>query len=125
MNEMALEGQSVPVTLKETEDEGSTESFYNLDKEVLMEKMASRLPQICGELDLTITRFVWRTGFDKERIGQIVSGKRRMKWSEYMSILFVLWDDEKGRESVEKWGLFPDALKEAMSVNHNAHGERA
>ena len=38
-----------------------------------------------------------------------------------MSILFFLWDDEKGREGVEERGLFPEALKRAMTVNRNKH----
>ena len=40
-----------------------------------------------------------------------------------MSILFVLWEDEKGREFVEKRGYFPDALKNAMAINRNDHGQ--
>ena len=35
-----------------------------------------------------------------------------MKWSEYMSILFFLWDDEKGREVVEERGVVSGGFKE-------------
>jgi len=53
--------------------------------------------------------------------GTRISGKRSLKWSEFMSILFVLWNNDIGRGIVEAKGLFPEALKRAMSVNRNAH----
>ena len=71
----------------------------------------------------TATRIL-RAGLDMKRLSMVVSGKRKMKWSEYLSILFVLWDVENGHGIVEENGLFPDALKSAMSINRHAHGEQ-
>lgn len=98
------------------------EELNAVDRDALMERMAKELPMISGELGMTSSGIAWRTGLDSERIAMIVSGKRKMKWSEYMSILFLLWDDGKGQEIIEKYDLFPDALKKAMAVNRNAHG---
>ena len=56
---------------------------------------------------------------DKERMRLVVAGRRKMKWSEYMSILFVLSGNEKGNAMVEEMGLFPDELKNAMAVKNN------
>ena len=98
------------------------EKLNGMDREALMERMASELPWISGELGENPTGIAIRTGLDDDRMSLIVSGKRKMKWSEYMSILFVLWDDEKGRDIVEERGFFPDALKDAMTINRNAHG---
>ncbi|MBQ8969920.1 MAG: hypothetical protein IJ073_01215 [Lachnospiraceae bacterium] len=102
-------------------DDPVMEGLYTLDRDGLMERMAAGLPEISGELGLTPEGVAFRTGLDKERVKLIASGKRKMKWSEYMSILFFLWDDEKGREVVEERGLFPEALKRAMTVNRNKH----
>ena len=44
-----------------------------------------------------------------------------MKWSEFMSILFFIWNNEIGRTLLETKGLFPKELKKAMSINRNAH----
>ena len=38
-----------------------------------------------------------------------------------MSILFVIWNNDIGCGILESKGLFPDALKKAMSMNRNAH----
>ena len=93
----------------------------SLDREALMVKMTRELPSISGKMGTTPLGIIERTGLDRERMGLVVSGKRKMKWSEYLSILFVLWDDEKGQELVEERGLFPEVLRRAMSVNRNAH----
>ncbi|MBQ7678146.1 MAG: hypothetical protein IJT32_07925, partial [Lachnospiraceae bacterium] len=62
-----------------------------------------------------------KTGIDENKIRQAEAGESIFKWSEYMSILFVFWNDDTGRSLIEARGLFPNALKRAMSVNRNAH----
>lgn len=99
----------------------TVQELDDLDRDGLMAHFAEDLPMISGEMGLYTGDISWRTGLDKERLSLIVKGKRKMKWSEYMSILFFLWDDEKGRDIVEKRGLFPGPLKAAMAMNRNAH----
>ena len=99
------------------------EELNKIDRDALMSQIASDLPWVCGEMGHKIGVIGERTGLDSDRLNLIVAGKRKMKWSEYLSILFVLCEDDKGREFVEKRGYFPDALKKAMSVNRNDHGQ--
>ena len=106
------------ITMADTMEELNT-----IDRSALMENLASELPWICGEMGDSVSGMAIRTGLGKERLSLIASKKRKMKWSEYLSILFVLWDDEKGREIVEERGYFPDALKAAMTINRNDHGK--
>ena len=96
-----------------------SEVLEKIDRSALMEQLARDLPIISGEMGVNPTEIAWRTGLDKERVELIVSGKRKMKWSEYLSILFVLRDDDKGRELVDERGLFPDELKTAMTGSRN------
>ncbi|MBR1477539.1 MAG: hypothetical protein IJ608_06220 [Lachnospiraceae bacterium] len=97
------------------------DELNSLNRDEVMGRLALKLPMISGEMGTTPAGIAERTGLDAERVRNIAAGRRKMKWSEYMSILFLLWNDEKGREQVEKLGLFPEALKNAMSVNRNAH----
>lgn len=99
------------------------EELNKLDRDTLMGQLASDLPWISGEMGYKIGIIAERSGLDDDRLKLIVAGNRKMKWSEYLSILFVLWEDEKGREFVEKRGYFPDALKKAMAINRNDHGQ--
>ena len=104
--------------------ETALQELNSIDRDSLMGRLTRELPHISGEMGTTPIGIAYRTGLDKERMELLVSGRRKMKWSEYLSILFVLWDDDKGREMVEEKGLFPEALKNAMKVNRNTHGER-
>lgn len=95
--------------------------FGNLDREALMERMAAELPDIRESLQVSLTELSDKTGMDEGRLRAAENGKRKLKWSEYMTILFVLWNNDIGRGLLESRGLFPQELKEAMSVNRNAH----
>ncbi len=99
------------------------EGLNEIDREALMERLASELPWISGEMGCSVSGIAERTGLDSDRLSMIVSGKRKMKWSEYLSILFVLWDDDRGRGIVEEREYFPDALKKVMTINRNDHGQ--
>lgn len=102
-------------------DDRALKELSELDRDKLMGRFVEDLPLVSGELGMMLGDISWRTGLDKERLSLIVAGKRKMKWSEYLSILFFLWDDEKGRTIIEERGLFPEALKNAMAINRNAH----
>lgn len=86
-----------------------------------MDRMAAELPGIREALHLTLEELAEKAGVKGEKLRQAEEGRRNLKWSEYMSLLFVIWNNDTGRGMVESRGLFPDALKEAMSVNRNAH----
>ncbi len=97
------------------------EGLDTLDRDQLMKRLADELPVFTGEMGTTPGEIARRAGLEPGRISQIMDGKRSMKWSEYMCILFVLWSDERSHELVESNGMFPDELQKAMSVNRNEH----
>lgn len=101
--------------------DGMLDGLKMLDRDALMGRMAAELPEIRGSLGVSVDELAEKTGMDQGWLKQIEAGERSMKWSEFMSILFVLWRDDRGRGLVESKGLFPDALKTAMSVNRSAH----
>lgn len=97
------------------------EGFRQLDRDALMGQMAEALPQIRRQLDISQEALAEKTGVDAAKIRAAENGKRNLKWSEYMSILFVIWNNDIGKGILDENGLFPDALKKALSVNRNAH----
>ncbi len=92
-----------------------------LDRDAVMSRMAEELPGIRRTLQVKLEDLADKTGLDFERLKDIEGGRQSMIWSEYMSILFVIWNNNIGRGILESAGLFPDALKKAMSFNRNAH----
>ena len=92
-----------------------------LDREALLQSMAAELPEIRKQLSVTQEALAEKTGVDVAKIKGAESGKRKLKWSEFMSILFVIWNNNIGRGILDSKGLFPEELKKALSVNRNAH----
>lgn len=101
--------------------EDALDGLKTLDREALMERMAEELPEIRESLKLTADALAEKTGVDAAKIKSAENGKRGLKWSEFMSILFVIWNNDIGRGILDSKGLFPDELKKALSVNRNAH----
>ncbi|WP_029199522.1 helix-turn-helix domain-containing protein [Oribacterium sp. NK2B42] len=97
------------------------DGLKSLDREALMEKMAEELPDIRRQLNVTQEALAEKTGVDVAKIKAAENGKRSFKWSEFMSILFVIWNNDIGKGILDSKGLFPDELKKALSVNRNAH----
>ncbi len=96
--------------------EKSFQELKTIDRDALIGMFVKELPHISGEMGTTPRGIAYRVGMDKDRMQLIVSGRRKMKWSEYMSVLFVLWNDDIGRKMIEEKNLFPDILKNAMKV---------
>lgn len=97
------------------------EGLKTLDREALIERMGAELPKIREQLKLSQEALAEKTGVDAAKIKSAETGKRMFKWSEYMSILFVIWNNDIGKGILDEKGLFPDELKKALSVNRNAH----
>jgi hypothetical protein len=86
-----------------------------------LENFRSRLPAVREELGLSPEDMEIRTSIGAKRIKAIEEGRQKLKWSEYLSIVFGLWSSETGRTILEEKELFPEELRRAMSVNRNAH----
>ena len=97
------------------------DGLKQLDRDALMERMAAELPEIREKLNVSPEQLAEKTGVDVAKIKAAEAGRRRFKWSEFMSVLFVIWNNDIGKGLLDSKGLFPDELKAAMSVNRNAH----
>ena len=93
-----------------------------LDKEKLTEKFTSELPGILEKLDLSVDKLSRISGLDTDKLLEVYNGSRVIMWNEFMSVLFILWRNDQGRRLIEEKNLFPDELKEIMSINKNEHG---
>ena len=95
--------------------------FEKVDMEAIPRSMGEALPGIREELGVTIGAIAKKSGVGFSRIRDAENGETELKWVEYLSILSLFWESERGRRAVEARGLFPKELKEALSVNRNAH----
>lgn len=97
------------------------EILKNRDREVLIQRLIEELPGIRKEMEISAGGIAESIGIEAENYRSIEKGERDMKWSEFMSILFILWSSDAGRGPIEEKDLFPEALKNAMSINRNEH----
>lgn len=97
------------------------QELETLDREQLIQKLTKALPGIRKEFGLSCEDMERATGIGAKRITAFEEGRQTPKWSEYLSIVFLLWANEASRTILEDTGLFPMELKRAFSVNRNAH----
>ena len=97
------------------------EALNAMDRDAVMGRLVDELPRLRKELDVKVEDLAEKAGVDKDKLKAVEAGEDKLIWSEYMSILFVFWNNDIGRSLVESKGLFPNALKRAMSINKNAH----
>ena len=97
------------------------DGLKQLDRDALMDRMAAELPKIRRQLKVSKEELSEKTGVDAANIRAAENGTRSLKWSEYMSILFVIWNNNVGRGILDEKDLFPEVLKTALSANKNAH----
>ena len=97
------------------------EKLKALNRTELLMNMAAELPAIRDELGLSVEVIADRTGIDKNKLIDVEAGKKNLNWSEYLSILFLFWSNDSSRRLIEEKGLFPETLKEILSVNRNIH----
>ena len=101
--------------------EDALEELKQLDRGALVERMGAELSEIRMQLKISQEELAEKTGVDAAKIKAAENGRRALKWSEYMSILFVIWNNDIGRGILDDKGLFPAVLKAALSANKNAH----
>ena len=97
------------------------QELETIDRDHLVQKLTKKLPVIRDRLGLSCEDMERATGIGAGRLTAFEEGRQMPRWSEYLSIVFLLWTNESSRAVLEDTGLFPTELKRAFSVNRNAH----
>ena len=96
----------------------------SVDRESLILKMQEEMVDIMEKSQMTKARVLELSGINAEKMRAICNGrsiKSRLKWNEYLSLLFIFWKNDKSRLIVEEKGLFPKELKNVMLINRTEH----
>ena len=89
-----------------------------INREKLVEKFVYELPILRARIDMTQDEISEIAGLSRQTYSALERRKRKMTWSNYMSLLFVYYFNPATREAVESAGVFPDELKSLMMINH-------
>ncbi len=97
------------------------QELNKLNRDELIHKMIDVLPDVREKLGITYEDLERATSIGVKRIAAFEEGRQIPKWSEYLSIVFMLWANDNYRQVLDENDLFPIELKKAFSVNRNAH----
>ena len=115
----ALDGESK--NRKTDAPENLMEELRKVDRKTLVDGMAAALPEIREAIGISGGTVASKVGMGAKRYDGIEKGRLTPSWCEYMSLVFLFWNNEISRGIIEEKGLFPDAVKNALSINRNAH----
>ena len=93
------------------------------DKEKLIDKFVYELPILRARVNMTQDEISEIVGLSRQTYSSLETRKRKMTWSNFMSILFVFYFNLATRDAVESAGIFPEELKRIMSTDHRVKTE--
>lgn len=88
-----------------------------INKEELIDKFIYELPILRARIDMTQDEISEIAGLSRQTYSALETRKRNMTWSNFMALLFFFYFNPATREAVESSGLFPEKLREIMSLN--------
>ncbi|MBR1865844.1 MAG: helix-turn-helix transcriptional regulator [Lachnospiraceae bacterium] len=62
--------------------------------ELLMQRIAGELLEIRECLKLSVEQIADKVGIDRNKLLAVEAGKMDLKWSEYLSLLFLFWRND-------------------------------
>lgn len=83
--------------------------------------LADAFPDIQKLIGISYEEISDLTGVDIDKISKIADREYIPVWNEYMSLIFLFMTNDKSRSFVLEKGLFPDELKDALSINRKVH----
>ena len=90
----------------------------HINKEELIDKFIYELPILRARIDMTQDEISEIAGLSRQTFSALETRKRKMTWSNFMTLLFVFHFNPATHDAVEKAGLFPEELKMVMQINH-------
>ena len=100
------------------------DEMEKIDREKLIDDMQQSLSLIMDKAGWSKDALSKFSGISADKIHMPknrAKAARRLKWSEYLTLLFIFWKNARVRNIVEEKGLFPKELRSVLSVNRNAH----
>lgn len=91
-----------------------------INKEELIDKFIYELPILRARIDMTQDEISEIAGLSRQTYSALETRKRKMTWSNFMSILFVFYFNPATRDALEIAGIFPEELKRIMSIDHRS-----
>ena len=93
---------------------GNSIENKTLNKENLLKIMTDNLPALRAKLGLSQDEVSNIIGISRQTYCAIETQKRKMSWSNFISLLFLFWYNEKTQVLVSVIDAFPEELQDAL-----------
>ena len=93
---------------------GNSIENKTLNKENLLKIMTDNLPALRAKLGLSQDEVSNIIGISRQTYCAIETQKRKMSWSNFISLLFLFWYNEKTQVLVSAIDVFPEELQATL-----------
>ena len=95
-----------------------------IEKDKLVEILTEELPVLRAKIGLSQEDLSNIIGISRQTYSTIETGKKKMTWNTFLSLLFVFSNNEKTAPLLKACGAFPDSLKNEINIdNRNKENE--
>lgn len=91
------------------------------DKAKLISRLIDELPVLRTKLGLSQDELGNLVGISRQTYSSIETGRRKMSWSLYLSLIFIFDYNEQTRSIIHSEGLFPDSIFKNGHLTNNTH----
>ena len=88
------------------------------NKSELIKKLIYELPVLRAKRGMTQNELSEIIGVSRQTYSLLENGKRKMTWSNFLSILFVFYFNSVTRKMLETSGILTDILKNTLNIDH-------
>ena len=100
---------------------GNSIENKTLNKENLLKIMTDNLPALRAKLGLSQDEVSNLIGISRQTYCAIETQKRKMSWSNFISLLFLFWYNEKTKVLVSAIDVFPEELQTTLSCGNQGN----
>src|SRR5699024_4426092 len=94
-----------------------TTDVLDVDKEHLISILTEELPVLRARVGLSQDELSNIIGISRQTYSSVETGKRKMSWNVFLSLLLMFGFNEKTYAMLESSVAFPPALKKILSVD--------
>ena len=93
----------------------------DIDEAKLISRLIDELPVLRTKLGLSQDELGNLVGISRQTYSSIETGRRKMSWSLYLSLIFIFDYNEQTRSIIHSEGLFPDSIFKDGHLTNNTH----
>ena len=102
--------ESVAILVNEKENSMDHNERRQAEREQFIDKLIAELPTLRTKLELSQDELANMVGITRQTYSSMETGKRKMTWSTFLSLIYVFDNNERTHDYIQKAGLSPSVI---------------